>query len=109
MTGDAKYAAEYKKVAVDMKYAEQAARYLELRVEINYSDEELAMLSFYPFFRYDERSGNGTLQGARPMVGKTAGARRIRCGPTSIGVGRAGCEGRIWPARWRRWSGFRWI
>jgi hypothetical protein len=51
-TGDAKYAAEYKKVAVDMKYAAQAARYLELRVEINYSDEELAMLSFYPFFRY---------------------------------------------------------
>jgi hypothetical protein len=52
MTGDAKYAAEYKKVAVDMKYAEQAARYLELRAEINYSDEELAMLAFYPFFRY---------------------------------------------------------
>jgi hypothetical protein len=52
MTGDARYAAEYKKVAVDMKYAERAARYLELRVEINYSDEELAMLSFYPFFRY---------------------------------------------------------
>jgi len=52
MTGDAKYAAEYKKVAVDMKYAQQAARYLELRVEINYSDEELAMLSFYPFFLY---------------------------------------------------------
>jgi hypothetical protein len=52
MTGDARYAAEYEKVAVQMKYAEQAARYLELRVEINYSDEELAMLSFYPFFRY---------------------------------------------------------
>jgi hypothetical protein len=52
MTGDARYAAEYKKVAVDMKYAEQSARYLELRQEINYSDEELAMLSFYPFFRY---------------------------------------------------------
>jgi len=52
MTDDARYAAEYKKVAVQMKYAEQAARYLELRVEINYSDEELAMLSFYPFFRY---------------------------------------------------------
>jgi hypothetical protein len=56
MTGDAKYAAEYKKVAIDMKYAQQAARYLELRVEINYSDEELAMLSFYPFFRYAKDS-----------------------------------------------------
>jgi hypothetical protein len=54
MTGDAKYAAEYKKVAVRMKYAAQAARYIELREEINYSDEELAMLSFYPFFRYEK-------------------------------------------------------
>jgi len=54
LTGDAKYAAEYKKVAVDMKYAEQVARYLELRQEINYSDEELAMLSFYPLFRYEK-------------------------------------------------------
>jgi hypothetical protein len=58
MTGDAKYAAEYRKVAGSgpqgMKYAEQAARYLELRQEINYSDEELAMLSFYPIFRYEK-------------------------------------------------------
>jgi hypothetical protein len=54
MTGDPKYAAEYKKVAIDMKYAPQAARYLELREEINYSDEELAMLSFYPLFRYEK-------------------------------------------------------
>jgi hypothetical protein len=57
LTGDVKYGAEYKKVAVGMKYAEQAARYLELRVEINYSDEELAMLSFYPFFRYEKDPG----------------------------------------------------
>jgi hypothetical protein len=61
MTGDTKYAAEYKKVAVGMKYADQAARYLELRVEINYSDEELAMLSFYPFFRYEKDSSIETL------------------------------------------------
>jgi hypothetical protein len=52
LTGDAKYTREYQKVAVQMKYAAQAARYKELREEINYSDEELAMLSFYPFFRY---------------------------------------------------------
>jgi hypothetical protein len=56
MTGDAKYAEEYRKVAGGMKYAAQAARYLELRVEINYSDEELAMLSFYPFLRYERDS-----------------------------------------------------
>jgi len=54
LTGDPKYDAEFKKVAVRMKYAAQAARYLELREEINYSDEELAMLSFYPFFRYEK-------------------------------------------------------
>jgi hypothetical protein len=54
LTGDPKYAAEYKKVAVDMKYAAQAARYLELRVEINYSDEELAMLAFYPLLLYEK-------------------------------------------------------
>lgn len=54
LTADPKYAVAYKKVAVEMKYAEQAARYLELREEINYSDEELAMLSFYPFFRYEK-------------------------------------------------------
>lgn len=52
LTGDPKYTAEYEKVAMRMKYAAQAARYLELREEINYSDEELAMLSFYPYFRY---------------------------------------------------------
>jgi hypothetical protein len=61
LTGDQKYAAEYRKVAETMKYAAQAARYKELREEINYSDEELAMLSFYPFFRYakDEAMAKG--------------------------------------------------
>jgi hypothetical protein len=53
LTGDQKYAAEYKKAAVDLGYAALAGRYTELREEINYSDEELAMLSFYPYFRYD--------------------------------------------------------
>ncbi len=54
LTGDAKYGAAYKKAAGKEKYAEQAGRYLELREEINYSDEELAMLSFYPLFRYEK-------------------------------------------------------
>ena len=53
ITGDARYGREYRKVAVDLKYAAQATRYLELRTEINYSDEELAMLSFYPLFQYE--------------------------------------------------------
>ncbi len=54
ITGEPRYEAEYRKLALEMKYAELAARYLELCHEINYSDEELAMLSFYPLFRYEK-------------------------------------------------------
>jgi len=53
ITGNAKYAKEYRKAALDLGYARLAARYKELREEINYSDEELAMLSFYNLFRYE--------------------------------------------------------
>lgn len=53
ITGDEKYAREYRKVAIDLKYLDQTTRYLELRDEINYSDEELAMLPFYLLFRYE--------------------------------------------------------
>lgn len=56
LTGDAKYEREYRKVAFDMGYANIAARYKELQEELNYSDEELAMLSFYPLFRYERDS-----------------------------------------------------
>jgi hypothetical protein len=53
ITGSARYLKEYRKAAIDLGYARQAARYKELRQEINYSDEELAMLSFYNLFRYE--------------------------------------------------------
>jgi len=53
ITGNAKYASEYRKAAIDLEYARQATRYKELREEIDYSDEELAMLSFYSLFRYE--------------------------------------------------------
>jgi len=53
ITGNARYAQEYRKVAMDLGYARLATRYKELRSEINYSDEELAMLSFYNLFRYE--------------------------------------------------------
>jgi hypothetical protein len=53
ITGNARYAREYKKVAIDLGFARTATRYKELRDEINYSDEELAMLSFYNLFRYE--------------------------------------------------------
>ncbi|MGA2131354.1 MAG: hypothetical protein ABSH50_03490 [Bryobacteraceae bacterium] len=57
ITGDSKYAREYRKVALELGYAQLATRYKELREEINYSDEELAMLSFYPLFRYETDGG----------------------------------------------------
>ena len=53
ITGNIKYANEYTKAALGLGYAKRATRYLELRQEINYSDEELAMLSFYNLFRYE--------------------------------------------------------
>ena len=53
ITGDTKYDAEYEKVARRMGYAQVATKYPEFVVEINYSDEELAMLSFYTLFRYE--------------------------------------------------------
>lgn len=54
ITGDEKYAREYRRLAIEEKYLAQAQRYLELREEINYSDEELAMLPFYMVFRYEK-------------------------------------------------------
>lgn len=54
ITGDAKYEREYRKVALDMGYAQRTTRYKELREEINYSDEELALLPFYGLFRYEK-------------------------------------------------------
>jgi len=53
ITGDAKYDAEYHKAAIDLKYLQQTTRLQELTHEINYSDEELAMLSFYPVWIYE--------------------------------------------------------
>ncbi len=48
------YRSEYRKAAWQMRYAELTTRLLELREELNYSDEELAMLCFYPLFRHEE-------------------------------------------------------
>jgi hypothetical protein len=53
ITGNARYEAEYKRVALKMAYAQLTTRYLQLREEINYSDEELAMLPIYCLFRYE--------------------------------------------------------
>jgi len=56
LTGNPRYKREYRRAARELGYGQRATRYRELRTEINYSDEELAMLSFYPLFRY-ERGG----------------------------------------------------
>ena len=82
ITGDPKYDREYRKAALDLGYAEQGTRYLELRTEINYSDEELAMLSFTHCFSTKRvqsccaitvmRRGNG---------GRTYRGKRTRSGP----------------------------
>ena len=53
ITGNERYAREYKRLAFDRGYAAISAKYLALREEINYSDEELAFLPFYLLFRYE--------------------------------------------------------
>ncbi|MFN8685949.1 MAG: hypothetical protein ACK50U_08140 [Acidobacteriota bacterium] len=54
VTGDAKYGAEMKKVAEELGYLKIAGLLKQRRIELNYSDEELAMLSFYPLIRYEK-------------------------------------------------------
>src|SRR5207244_10523772 len=44
----------WRRVALRWKDVAEGTRYVELRDDINYSDEELAMLSFYPIFRYEQ-------------------------------------------------------
>jgi hypothetical protein len=54
ITGEARYHAEYKKVAWDLQYADWITRLNEFRRELNYSDEELAMLPYYCVFQYEK-------------------------------------------------------
>jgi len=54
VTGDKKYELELKKVIDELGYLKIAGRLKEMREELNYSDEELAMLSFYPLLVYEK-------------------------------------------------------
>ena len=54
MTGNVRYDREYRKLINESKYHKNTTTYLKLRQELNYSDEELAMLSYYPLFRYEK-------------------------------------------------------
>ncbi|MBL8179233.1 MAG: hypothetical protein JNK48_31440 [Bryobacterales bacterium] len=57
ITGDEVYASHYGRLAVGEGYAALTARYKELRETINYSDEELAMLSFALLLGLEEDPG----------------------------------------------------
>ena len=54
MTRNHRYDLEYRKLITEMNYHKNTTTYLKLRQELNYSDEELAMLSYYPLFRYEK-------------------------------------------------------
>jgi hypothetical protein len=56
VTGDAKYGEEMRKVALDLGYLKIATEVAERREELNYSDEELALLSFYPLLMLEKRA-----------------------------------------------------
>ena len=64
ITGGQRYERELKKLIVEMGYLKIAGRLKELRGEINYSDEELAMLSFYSLLVYEKNPAyrKGTLK-----------------------------------------------
>ncbi len=54
MTGNPHYDREYRKLIKEKGYHKNTTTYLKLRQELNYSDEELAILSYYPLFRYEK-------------------------------------------------------
>ena len=54
LTGNPRYEREYRKLINELDYHLNTTTYLKLREELNYSDEELAMLSYYPLFRYEK-------------------------------------------------------
>jgi hypothetical protein len=56
MTRNPRYDREYRKLINENGYHKNTTTYLKLRQELNYSDEELAMLSYYPLFRYERDS-----------------------------------------------------
>ena len=56
VTGDRKYDREFDKVAGELGYLQIAQEVSKRQEEINYSDEELAMLSFLPWLKYEKDS-----------------------------------------------------
>jgi hypothetical protein len=56
MTGEPRFGREYRKLIDELAYHTNTTTYLQYREELNYSDEELAMLSYYPLFLYEKDS-----------------------------------------------------
>ncbi|MEW6126654.1 MAG: hypothetical protein AB1757_06405 [Acidobacteriota bacterium] len=54
ITGEARFGREYRKLIDELGYHRIVTEYLERVKELNYSDEELAMLSFYPLMQYEK-------------------------------------------------------
>jgi hypothetical protein len=54
MTGEPRFQREYRKLIDELGYHINTTTYLKFRRELNYSDEELAMLSYYPLFVYEK-------------------------------------------------------
>ena len=54
ITREPHYEKEYQKAVMTWRYPEMATRLNEFRTEMNYSDEELAMLAFYPLLLYEK-------------------------------------------------------
>lgn len=54
LTGEARFAQAYRKAIDELGYHKIVTLYRERAKELNYSDEELAMLSFYPLLQYEK-------------------------------------------------------
>lgn len=55
LTGERKFLAAYRHVALDLGYAKNVERFrTERPAEVNYSDEELAYLAFYPLVKLED-------------------------------------------------------
>ena len=54
LTGEPRFAREYRKLIDELGYHKIMTLYSERAKELNYSDEELAMLSFYPLMQYEK-------------------------------------------------------
>lgn len=53
VTGEPRFREEYRRLIDQHRFHERMQSYLANRLELNFSDEELAMLSFYPLFRIE--------------------------------------------------------